>query len=46
MMEELGDPADARAAEEAQHEPESEEDEGIPSDQALREIREGRVAQD
>ncbi len=46
LIEELEELADIRAAEEARHELKSGEDEVIPFDQAVREIREGRVPRD
>ena len=46
LMEALEDLADLRAADEALREIESGEDEVIPLEQAVREIREGRVPRD
>lgn len=46
LIEELEEHADIRAAEEAGRELKSGEDEVIPFDQAVREIREGRVVRD
>lgn len=46
LIEELEELADIRAAQEAQRELESGEDEIIPFDQAVREIREGKVRHD
>lgn len=46
LMEALEDLADLRAADEALREIESGEDEVIPLEQAVREIREGRVSRD
>lgn len=46
LMEALEDLADLRAADEALREIESGEDEVIPLEQAVREIREGRVPHD
>lgn len=43
LIEELEELSDIRAAEEARRELESGEDEVIPFDQAVREIREGKV---
>lgn len=46
LMEDLEDLADLRAADEALREIQSGEDEVIPLEQAVREIREGRVPRD
>jgi PHD/YefM family antitoxin component YafN of YafNO toxin-antitoxin module len=46
LIEAVEDLADLRAADEALREIESEEDEVIPLEQAIREIREGRVPRD
>jgi len=46
LIEELEELADARAAEEARRELASGEDEVIPFEQAVREIREGKVLRD
>jgi PHD/YefM family antitoxin component YafN of YafNO toxin-antitoxin module len=46
LIEAMEDLADLRAADEALREIESGEDEVIPQEQAIREIREGRVPRD